>query len=177
MRPVDGDHLWYTNNVLDWPANDSEGQITRRFNTTYADSDSYSSIDKGDNGDMVMIPLLEFEITYNAANPSAGLPISATYSAADIHDYRDLSWLDTDALSKMGISVNQGEEGQSLLLWVPLSLVQDDVGDTPVAWAGTMLYRPINGLTTLGSDQKVRLVWMVEALLDTCDTEQHGQFG
>ncbi len=169
VRPTNADHLWQSYNVLDWPTNDSEGQITRVHDTTYADLDSYSSVTNADNGDMMLIPLLEFEITYDAANPAAGLPISGTYDAVGIHDFSDLAWLDRAALDELGISVNQGETDQSLLLWVPLSLMQDEVGDTPVAWQGRMLYRPLAGLNNLGHDQTVRLIWMVQALTDSCD--------
>ena len=80
----------------------------------------------------------------DAANPSAGLPISDTYQCLrPSTNFSDLSWLDTAALDELGISVNEGETDQSLLLYVPLSLVQDDVGDTPVAWAARMMYRPV----------------------------------
>ncbi|MCX6047480.1 MAG: LamG domain-containing protein, partial [Chloroflexi bacterium] len=174
VRPTNIKHLWYTNNVLDWPSNDTKGQITRVFNTTYADVTSTSSLSKAANGDMLLVPLLEFEITYNAANPSAGLPITSTYSAANIRNYSSLAWLDTTELTKLGISVKQGTTDQTLLMWVPLSLVQDDTGDTPVAWSGRMLYKPASGLANLGGNQKVRLVWMVEGLLDTCDTTNMG---
>ncbi len=174
VRPTNVKHLWYTNNVLDWPSNDTKGQVTRIFSTTYADYDSTSSLDKASNGDMLLVPLLEFEITYSAANPSAGLPIASGYTAANIPNYSSLDWLDTTELTKLGISVKEGTTNQTLLLWVPLSLVQDAVGDTPVAWSGRMLYQPASGLTNLGNNQKIRLVWMIEALVDTCDTTNMG---
>jgi uncharacterized membrane protein len=172
VRPTNADHLWYTNNVLDWPNNDSEGQITRIFTTTFRDAGIFDTLDKADNGDIVLTPLLEFEITYDTANPSAGLPISDTYSntTTDIPNYSNLDWLDTDALDDLGIAVNQGEEDQTLLLWVPLTQVLDDVGDTPVAWSGRMMYRPVSGSSSFGNDQKVKLVWMVQALVDSCDS-------
>ena len=64
VRPANANHLWQTYNVLDWPNNDHEGQIQRVHDTTYADLDGYEGVLNADNGDMMLIPLLEFEITY-----------------------------------------------------------------------------------------------------------------
>jgi uncharacterized repeat protein (TIGR01451 family) len=169
VRPINADHLWQTNNVLDWPGNDTQGQIQRVHDTTYADRDGYEGVPNAGNGDMMLIPLLEFEITYNAANPSAGLPISSTYNVAKIKNYSDLAWLDTAALAQLGISARTGANDQTLLLWAPLNLVYDTVGDTPVAWQARMMYRPRTGVNNLGNDQKVRLLWMVQVLTDRCD--------
>ena len=174
VRPLNADHLWQTNNVLDWPGNDTQGQIQRVHDTTYADRDGYEGVPNASNGDMILIPLLEFEITYNAANPSAGLPISGTYNVANIKNYGDLAWLDTAALAQLGISARTGANDQTLLLWAPLNLVYDTVGDTPVAWQARMMYRPRTGVNNLGNDQNVRLLWMVQVLTDRCDTTDMG---
>ncbi|MCB0177728.1 MAG: hypothetical protein KDI62_05820, partial [Anaerolineae bacterium] len=164
VRPTNPDHLFYTKQVLDWPDNDTKGQWTKNSDTTFADLDGY---DSGD-GDMMLNPLLEFAITYDAGNPTAGLPITNSVSLGSITDYSDLAWIDTEALSEWGISVNESDDDNTLLLWVPLNVIKDDHGETPVAWNGRMFYLPQTAQTTLGNAQTVRLVWMVEGIIDSC---------
>ncbi|MCP4541812.1 MAG: hypothetical protein GY832_32175, partial [Chloroflexi bacterium] len=48
------------------------------------------------------------------------------------------------------------------------NVIQDDVGDMPVAWGARMLYLPESA--TWGADHQVKMVWLVNALVDTCDT-------
>ncbi|HEX8683017.1 MAG TPA: LamG-like jellyroll fold domain-containing protein, partial [Ardenticatenaceae bacterium] len=172
LRPTQDDHLWQTNNVLDWPDHDTQGQITRVHDSTFASYDpaTYGDNSKMANGDILLSPMLEVQITFDPENPSAGLPITPTMSSAAITDYSDLSWLDTDALEEMGIAVNEGETSDTLYLYAPLQLLEDSTGDTPVAWSTTMLYRPEAAQETLGNDQKMRVVWLAQALTDACDT-------
>jgi hypothetical protein len=58
LRPTDPNHLWYTQNVLDWPSNDKEGQVRRVHDTTFGASG------RDANGDMRLIPMVELEIPY-----------------------------------------------------------------------------------------------------------------
>ncbi|MFZ1754576.1 MAG: LamG-like jellyroll fold domain-containing protein, partial [Caldilineaceae bacterium] len=173
LRPTDDRHLWYSNNVLDWPSNDTQGQHQRIDDSTFTDL-GYSG-STASNGDTMLIPMLEFEITYDAANPAAGLPISGTVAntSAAIPDYSDLSWLDTDLLQEYGVIVNNGEDDQTLLLWLPLTLLQDDVGDMPVAWQGRMVYYP--QASNLGANQQLRVLWLVNAIANVCDTSGMGE--
>ncbi|MCP4992875.1 MAG: DUF11 domain-containing protein, partial [Gammaproteobacteria bacterium] len=164
VRPTNPEHLYYTKNILDWPDDDTKGQWTKNSSTKFVDLDDY---DNGE-GDLMLNPLLEFVITYDASNPTAGLPITDSVTVGSITDYSDLSWLDTDELSKWGISVNEGETSDTLLLWAPLSVVEDDIGDSPVTWNGRMFYLPQAAQTTLGNNQTIRLVWMIEGIKDTC---------
>ncbi|MEM7031362.1 MAG: LamG-like jellyroll fold domain-containing protein, partial [Chloroflexota bacterium] len=167
IRPANPDHLYYTRNVLDWPNNDTKGQWTKNSDTNFVDLDDY---DSGD-GDIILNPLLEIEITYDASNPTAGLPVTPTLTSpnsTNIPDYSDLSWIDTDELEKWGISFNEGETSDKFLLWIPLNLVEDEIGDTPVTWNGRMTYLPQMSQTTLGNDQIMRMVWMIEGIKDTC---------
>ncbi|MEZ4867001.1 MAG: LamG-like jellyroll fold domain-containing protein [Caldilineaceae bacterium] len=168
IQPTDMKHLHYTRNVLDWPSNDTNGQLRRKKNTTFADTPGYEAVVKGDNGDMILTPLMEFTFTYDANNPSAGLPIVAGKTVNDITGFTDISWLDTDELAKVGITARKGETANTLLLWAPLHVITDDVSDTPVAWSTRMLYRPTTGVASIGAAQSARLVWMVEALIDSC---------
>jgi uncharacterized repeat protein (TIGR01451 family) len=172
VRPTNLAHLWYTDNVLDWPGDDTQGQIMRVHDNTFADLDGYTAGGKLANGDLLITPMLEFKITYNAANPSAGLPIKPTVAntTAGIPNYADLAWLDSDALAQMGISANEGEDNQTFYLWTPLTLLEDSVGAGRLGWSGTMLYRPTTNSSSLGNPQQVRLLWAVQALIDECDT-------
>lgn len=67
LRPVTDDHLAYALNVLDWPANDQDGQIQHGKPTTFATSDNPDIQDPldapGAYGDMRLVPLLEVTIT------------------------------------------------------------------------------------------------------------------
>ncbi len=168
IQPTDLKHLHYTRNVLDWPSNDTEGQMRRKKNTTFADTAGYVDVYKGENGDMILTPLMEFIFTYDSDNPSAGLPIVAGKTANDITGFSDISWLDTDELTKVGITARKGETSDTLLLWAPLHEITDDISDTPVAWSTRMYYRPATGVSSIGAAQSARLVWMVEALIDSC---------
>ena len=167
-------NLILTGNVWDWPSNDTDGQVRRVFDATFAETSGYKGAYRSDQGDMVLNPLLEFEIPFDANNPSAGLPITPTMTGADITGYDDLSWLDTDALAQVGASVNEGQNN-TLLLWLPLTYMQDElVGDTRVAWQARMMYRPETSQTLLGADQTVCLIWMIEALTDNCSPPRQG---
>jgi len=175
IRPTDPDQLWQTNNVLDWPANDTEGQVTRVHDTTFLDESSFDSDAANlDNGDMLLTPMLEIKIpapSNNASNPSGSLPISPDFSG-DITDNTDLSkWLDQDTLDQYAISVSQAEDGASLYVYIPLTTIEDQyAGDTPVAWGAQMLYRP--EVAAWGENHNMKLVWMITALVDTCDTSE-----
>ncbi len=174
LRPTNADLLWQNGNVLDWPHQDTEGQITRNSDTTYYEynggSATYSDSSNVDDGNILIKPVLEIEIPYDTQNPSGGLPRNAGYanSTSVITGYSALDWLDTATLAEYGISYSQADDGSTLLLYVPLTTVEDSVGSTPVALGGSMYYEP--GSSTWGQNHTVRLAWNVYALIDTCDT-------
>ena len=56
----------------------------------------------------------------------------------------------------------------TLLVYIPLSLTSDQVGDSPVAFRGQMLYRPTSD--DFGLVHKARLAWTLQMLQDTCNT-------
>ncbi|MEM7028117.1 MAG: LamG-like jellyroll fold domain-containing protein [Chloroflexota bacterium] len=160
IRPTDADHLWFTNNVLDWPDNDTNGQIMRVTSDTLHD-----------NGDIMLSPMLEIKIPYDAANPSRGLPISDTVNINMITSTAHIdTWLDTATLDEYGITVSQAEGSSILYAYVPLVLIEDTVGNMPVAWTGQMLYTLNSAASGWGADHQVRLVWFVTAQSDYCDT-------
>ncbi|MCB0105338.1 MAG: thrombospondin type 3 repeat-containing protein, partial [Caldilineaceae bacterium] len=169
VRPTIADHLYQSYNVLDWPDDDTEGQITRVYNTTLAD-EGYDSTGT-DQGDMMLVPMLEITIPApddNPDNPSGGLPILASYSG-EITNAVDLEiWLDTDLLDEYSISVTQDDDDGTLYAYIALSQIEDATGEAPVAWGAQMLYRPDGA--DWGENHQVRMVWLVQALTDSCDT-------
>ncbi|MEM7127857.1 MAG: LamG-like jellyroll fold domain-containing protein, partial [Chloroflexota bacterium] len=174
IRPTTPDHLYYTRNVLDWPDNDTKGQWTKNTSTTLADLGE----DVTDDGDMILNPLLEIEITYDANNPTAGLPVDAGFSAsaATIPDYSDLTWIDTEELDQWSIALNEGSTSDKLLLWIPLNVVAERIGDTPVGWSGRMQYVPQLSQTVLGNDQRIRMIWMIQGVKDTCSPPEDADY-
>jgi hypothetical protein len=59
VRPTNADHLWYVDNVLDWPDGDDEGNFTDSDGQTFEDADLLSDNNRASYGDMTLVPLLE----------------------------------------------------------------------------------------------------------------------
>lgn len=174
IRPVNPDHLNYHSNVLDWPGNDRAGQIQRVKDTTFRqfNGDSQPSDSKDSNGDVRLLPMLEIEIPYKQGS-AGGLPTKCNAEASacpaqptsdNIQEWLD-SWLDKAELDRYGISVQPKDEKGTLIAYVPVNIVRDSVGDSPVAFTARMVYR-IN--TDFGLNQKARLIWLVQAITDQC---------
>lgn len=114
-------------------------------------------------------PLLEIATPDpTPGNPSGGLPVDPLFSG-NILTAELSEWLDQDAMDMYGISVSQSEEDGIIYAYIPLALIQDQVGDTPVAWGGRMYYRPSSSVW--GGNHRARLIWMISALVDTCNTD------
>ncbi len=146
LQPTNADHLWYTNNVLDWQDNDLQGQIQDSDGKTFYDVDPTLDPYPNDLGDMRMVPMLEIEVT--------GTPDSLA---------------NAETLKLFGISTLQsGSNTQTA--YVPLQLVTDSTGEKNVAFSGAMYYE---GAGSWGNAHKVRLVWLVQALVDVCDTYEN----
>jgi hypothetical protein len=161
LRPVNPGHLWYTLNVLDWPSEDREGQIQRVHDTTFDTSGQDA------NGDMRLIPMLEIEIPYQDGH-YGHLPVKP--GAPPITSTTPITaWLDTAQTARYNISVRKLKDDGTLAAYVPLVLVNDPVGDAPVAFAGRMFYRP--SITQTGPAQTARLTWLIQAKTDVCITD------
>ncbi len=67
LRPEREDHLWQALNILDWPANDEQGQIQRKkgSHATFADiaAEGDPVAANASNGDMRLVPMLEIEMS------------------------------------------------------------------------------------------------------------------
>ncbi len=176
LRPTNPDHLWYTLNVLDWPTGDREGQQRRVLTDTFGASGNAA------NGDMRLAPMLE--ILVPAQDGFGGLPVKTTYTQTvrpalpELADTLTVvsqtlqlnawlaSWLDQAAMDKYGISVRVKDENGALVVYVPLNLVRDPIGDRPVAFSARMFYRPTDA--SLGQAQDIRLIWLIQGKQDTC---------
>ena len=71
--------------------------------------------------------------------------------------------VDTELYGNYAISVRQ-QSASSRVAYVPLQLVADDKSGEQVAFYGKMLYQP--NAAGWGAPHQVRLVWMVQALVD-----------
>jgi len=146
LRPTNPDHLWYTQNVLDWPT-DNQAQMQDNDGKTFYDVNPDTALSPNSNGDLKLIPMLEIRISGSQTN----LPPQSE-------------------LSHYGIFVtDMNQSGSDKAVYVPLSLVSDydeeGRGKSQAAFYGKMLYRPGD---SWGNTQQVRVVWLLQALVDRC---------
>ncbi|RIK42794.1 MAG: hypothetical protein DCC55_07765 [Chloroflexi bacterium] len=148
LRPQNPAHLWYSFSVLDWPGQDSAGQVQDIDNKTFADfaiAQGRTPAPGDADGDMKLIPMLEIRIQGSPTN----LPAQSE-------------------LTPYNISVqNYSQDGSTKLVYVPLNLVTDEQTGQRVAFTGRMRYLPQGSWPT---PHQVRLVWVVQMLVDLpCD--------
>jgi type II secretory pathway pseudopilin PulG len=143
LRPQEAAHLDYIGTVLDWPTGDTEGQIQRRLDTTFAttaNSDIQSSNSLANNGDVRLVPMAEITIPYTPGH-YGNLPVNSSYQGVP----RTLGvsvadWLDKSKLSPYGITVRDVDETSGdLIVYLPLNAVTDDTGGGRAAYAFRML--------------------------------------
>ena len=121
-----------------------------------------------DNGDFMLTPMLEITMPWDGSNPSGGLPLNISYNGAITVGTPITTFADTTALDAQAIEISKDAKTGTMIAFIPLSIVEDEVGATPVAWGARMLYQPTNG--TWSTDHEVRLLWLVTGLHDACDT-------
>lgn len=151
IRPDDEDHLWFAQNVLDWP-HDTQSQFQDGDDKTFADlarAEGRQPAPNESHGDMKLVPMLEIRIS----GPNTSLPSQ-------------------DELSPYSIGVNDlTADGSQKVVYVPLNVISDDQTGARVAFNGRMLYKPG---TTWGNAHEVRLVWTVQLLADVCKESTGG---
>jgi hypothetical protein len=151
FTPTNPDHLWYTNNVLDWADNDRQGQMQDADGLTFYDvqntDDNPIDLYPNELGDVRLVPMIEIEITGTPTN----LP-------------------DQAILDQFGISVHETDTNTTTV-YVPASLVTDNTGNENVAFHAAMFYQADS---SWGNAHNVRLVWVVQALVDVCATYENG---
>ncbi|MEM9775588.1 MAG: hypothetical protein AAF902_13485, partial [Chloroflexota bacterium] len=147
FRPNASDNLNLYNHVLDWPTNDTDGQITRYLDTTWASTENsaiQSDDDNAANGDIRLVPMLEITMPYTDSH-YASLPITATASADRVLGESVDTWIDSDQLDPFSITVEDLDtDSGDLVAYVPIVPVTDEYDGT-VAYASQMLYRPTQG--------------------------------
>ncbi|MFN8471119.1 MAG: LamG-like jellyroll fold domain-containing protein [Anaerolineae bacterium] len=108
LRPTNPDHLGFALSVLDWPANDTEGQVQRVKDTTFADHltpQQVAADPNSRNGDMRLIPMLELRM----ASDGMALPLTTTLQTS-IALTRDISG-----------TLNLAQDGAAVRLTVDLA--------------------------------------------------------
>ncbi|MCB0086451.1 MAG: hypothetical protein KDE54_00930 [Caldilineaceae bacterium] len=154
--PQNPDHLWYTQNVLDWPLGDKQGQVQDADGATFFDVGQDLPPSPNANGDMRLVPMLEIQMAANTAN----LPPSQLCTApnGEVTTCYPL-------LEQFGIAV-QPLSADMVAAYVPLQMVTDSVGDNNVAFYGQMFY---SASGAWGAPANVRMVWAVQVLNDICE--------
>ncbi|MBN1668562.1 MAG: thrombospondin type 3 repeat-containing protein, partial [Anaerolineales bacterium] len=74
--------------------------------------------------------------------------------------------VDSSVFEPYGITVREKSSNGTLLAYVPLNIVANETGSDRVAFSARMIYQPATG--DWGDTQKVRLVWLVQMLVDRC---------
>ena len=146
LRPTQPDHLWYAFNVLNWPK-DQKGNMQDWDEKTFFDickvrggSDCTMSPDA--NGDIRLTPMLEIALT-----DLGNLPRNPNGS------------LNTELLEKYNIAVQPAGDG-GYFLYIPLTLVEDELTGQKVAFQGQIILQPGATLAPL----QTRLVWSINVL-------------
>ena len=88
LRTLNPDHLTYAMNVLDWPSQDTEGQVQHVKQTTFASQMSAEEVLPNPslaNGDLQLIPMLEITI------PGDQVPLALTNPEIAVEFRQDIS--------------------------------------------------------------------------------------
>ncbi|MDY7077858.1 MAG: LamG-like jellyroll fold domain-containing protein [Chloroflexota bacterium] len=177
LRPVDEKHLTYAMNVLDWPTNDTRGQVQRRLDTTFATTANAAiraSDPSASNGDMRLVPMVSIRIPKQVGE-TGNLPLkdpSFTISASTtITQWQEA--IDTAQLAQYGMSLLK-PEADTLEVMAPVQVYPDATGGGRVAFGAHLLYWPTQ--SEWGAAHEVRLVWLVQMMSDRCiEPEQEGE--
>ena len=176
FRPKNADHLNYIGTVLNWPKNDTQGQIQRHLDSTFANTtnlDIRATDSLARNGDVRLVPIVEMLIPYTDGH-YGNLPVLPAYQGIS----RTLGmavddWLDTSKLEPYGINVDDAPDGSGdLIVSLPLTAVTDDTGGGRSAYAFRMLYWPEqtdgSGAVNWAAPHEYRVQWFVQMITDEC---------
>ena len=178
LRPTTSNNLTLYQHVLDWPSNDTEGQITRYNDTTWAEDSTnntelQSSADNAGNGDVRLVPMLEITMPYSNGHYS-NLPVTNSAPGSRVLGNEVDTWLDADQLDPFGITVSDIDLGSGeTAAYLPLTTVTDDT-DAIVAFSAQMLYHPsqgTGGVANWGNAHQYRVVWLAQMITDECVNE------
>ncbi|MDJ0756691.1 MAG: hypothetical protein QNJ45_24360, partial [Ardenticatenaceae bacterium] len=173
LKPTNDNNLSLYSHVLDWPTNDTEGQITRYNDTTWANTSNgsiQSSADNAANGDIRLVPMLEITMPYDSGR-YANLPVLDAAPNTRVLGQTVDTWLDQDELDPFSITINDVDTSTGdLVAFIPFTTVTDET-DAIVAYSSQMLYRPgqgTGGVADWGSAHQFRFVWLVQMITDEC---------
>ena len=155
IRPLDEQHLWWTNSILDWPDADNQGQRQRMTPNTLGNGD----------GDIQLMPMLEITIPYSSTNPSGGLPVTGTPVITATTPIS--TWLDTTTTNQYAMTVRLGPDGERIAN-LPLIEITDPTGGGPVGWQARIPYRLQASATDWGNSHQMRVIWFVNGQQDSC---------
>lgn len=155
IRPLNDQHLWWTNSILDWPDADNSGQHQRMTPNTLGNGD----------GDIQLMPMLEITIPYSPTNPSGGLPVAGTPGITATTPIS--TWLDSTATNQYAMTVRLGPNGERIAN-LPLIEITDPTGGGPVGWQARIPYRLQTAVTDWGNPHEMRVVWFVNGQQDSC---------
>jgi hypothetical protein len=177
LRPTDPAHLTYAFNVLDWPSGDTEGQVQRVLDTTFADRMTQEEIQKDPrsaNGDLRLIPMVEITVPYRQGH-TRNLPVKAGWSGTLGTTTPPLEeWVDMEMLAHYGLTVRYADETGTLVVYAPLSLVRDENGGASVAFTTRLPYQVMSS-GDWGTDHQVRVAWALQMLVDQCKEVPDGE--
>ena len=175
IRPTNPDHIHYHGNVLDWPSPDTEGQIQRRLDTTFASTTNTSirqdpsQMFNAGYGDIRLVPMLEITMPVSQSH-YANLPVKSGVSINRTSAMTIGQWLDTTELDAAGIAIAQTKPDGPISALVPLKVDTSKDGGQ-VAFSAQMLYKPsqgTNGIATWNAAHQYRVIWMVQMITETC---------
>ncbi len=180
IRPTNPDHLGYTLSVLDWPTGDTQGQVQRVLNNTFATAvddpmtpEEIATDPRVQYGDMRLIPMLEITVPYKAGH-TRNLPVKAGF-VGPLDETTPLDqWLDMDKLANYGMAAHYLDETGRLAIYIPLNLVQDETGGSDVAFQAHYYYEP-QANADWGNAHEIRVIWWVQALTDQCDSSAYDE--
>ncbi|MEM7029933.1 MAG: LamG-like jellyroll fold domain-containing protein [Chloroflexota bacterium] len=174
LRPTNAAHLRFSGSILDWPTNDTKGQIQRRLNTTFANTQNQSirsQAKNAGNGDIRLTPMLEVMMPYTTSH-YANLPVKSSAGQNRTPGVTVTTWLDNSKIKPFGVNVrNIGTNSDDLVAYVPLTSVTDNTNGTLPALTARVPYWPsqgTNGRADWGIPHQFRLIWLVEMITDTC---------
>lgn len=155
IRPLNDQHLWWTNSILDWRHKDTLGQHQRM---------TPNALGNGD-GDIQLMPMLEVTIPYSPTNPSGGLPVNGTPTITATTPIS--TWLDTAVTNQYAMTVRLGPNGERIAN-LPLIEITDPTGGGPVGWQARIPYRLQTAVSDWGNPHEMRVVWFVNGQQDSC---------
>jgi hypothetical protein len=110
--------------------------------------------------------MLEVTIPYEAGR-FGNLPIKPGVNTSVLTPTAPLeNWLDTARLDEYRISPSLLDNGD-IVLYAPLTLIEDDTGANRVGFTARLLYQPKSNVW--GQAQNMRMVWAVLMLTDACN--------